>query len=81
MIIQEPNHEGKNTWKETTLDKLRKEKCLCLACDHRDCCGIFKKLYQLCIEHGIVTATTQCRMFDGGEKIPSVLDGEEKEDG
>lgn len=50
---------------ESAMDAVRKEKCMCFHCANMkpwsdDHCQLAKKLFKICVEHGMAMMITRC---------------------
>lgn len=62
------------TWTDMEMDALRRERCLCLRCDHMridpetgkpqaNHCPFAERLYSVCVEADAATMTTRCGYY------------------
>ncbi|NQU83589.1 MAG: hypothetical protein HQ536_02665 [Parcubacteria group bacterium] len=53
-------HYGADVWVSPTVEKLRREECLCLNCGRVGSCVAALDLYAICKSNNLALAVTRC---------------------
>ena len=66
--FEQYDHHGATVWVDATLKGQHRSHCLCWKCGNfkpgtPENCGIAQRLYQICVDHNLVTPVYECPEF------------------